>query len=218
MQNAALFLTTFALLPPAVLKVFGSQPRHVWRFVINIVHYGRNIAEDLHGGGPVSQDNRGGLSAGRADAAEHLVLGWKFKNGTSPLLECVPPRSRWVLKCARRALLRQLSRPAAVLVTGIPGRRGSDVTTDPPIGDGGVAMTTKRSTGRKPAGTFGVLLGGQADIWIGGQVEVNGLFVVAVRVQISPPLPGQFAESEGGVSWGVCTAPFPNIQAYHKCI
>lgn len=68
-----------------------AAPTRFWRFVINIVHYSRKIAEDLHGGGPVSQDNRGGLSAGRADAAEHLVLGWKFKNGTSPLLECVPP-------------------------------------------------------------------------------------------------------------------------------
>lgn len=85
-----------------------------------------------------------------------------------------PPRSRRILKCAPRPLLRQLSRPAAVLVTGIPGRGGegrggvSDVTTDPPTGDGGVAMTTQRSTGRKPAGTFGVLLGGRADNWSGG--------------------------------------------------
>lgn len=63
-------------------------------------------------------------------------------------------------------------------------------------------MTTKRSTGRKPAGTFGVLLGGQTDIWIGGQVEVNGLFVVAVRVQISPPPPGTVRRKQpnGGVS------------------
>lgn len=81
----------------------------------------------------MSQDNRGGLSAGRADAAEHLVLGWKFKNGTSPLLECVPPPEQVSFK------VRTACTPPAV-VPSCSGPRNRDPREE----RGGGALTSER--------------------------------------------------------------------------
>lgn len=74
----------------------------------------------------MSQDNRGCLRAGRAEVVEHLVLGWKFHSGTSPLPECPPAEPVNFKVRTASAPPAVLSCPAAVRVTGIPGRRGGE--------------------------------------------------------------------------------------------
>lgn len=125
MQNAALFLTTFASLPPAVLKVFGSQPRHVFGGLWSTLSTTVEILLRTY----MEEDQCLGTTAGVYQQEERTLLNilssvGSLRTGRLHFWSVSPPRSRWVLKCARRALLRQLSRPAAVLVTGIPGRRG----------------------------------------------------------------------------------------------
>lgn len=206
MQNVTVFLTTFVLLPPAVLQVFGSQHRHrFWRFVINIVHYKRKRLLRTY----MEEHLCLWTTAGVYEQEERTLLNISSSVGSLGkerlYFRSVPPRSRWILKCAPRPLLRQLSCPAAILGTGIPGRRG----------EGGL-WRHGRSTNRwrwsrhddkeinrpkKPPVRSASSSGDGQTIGAGAQVEVNALFVVSMRLQLSPPFRWQFAESSRTGGW-----------------